>query len=132
MFIPNAVKEKNKEDSSTTEPALLRCYSLHLPDGAKNDDIQTVSHLVDLPCSSVQSIQAVPIPLAPFSLNDSTKKGSGNNKRSSSRYQLVDMDTMATDVLVLRQGQKHSASLYRSGAIHVADFTLPKSTLDNF
>jgi len=132
MFISNTPEEKNTEDSSTTEPALLRCYSLHLSDGAKNDDIHTVSHLVDLPCSSAQPIQAVPIPLAPFSLNDSTIEGSDYNRRSTSRYQLVDIDTMATDVLILQQGQKHSASLYRSGAIHVADFTLPKSTLDNF
>lgn len=132
IFIPNTPEEKNEEDSSSTEPALLRCYSLHLSDGAKNDDIHTVSHLVDLPCSSAQPIQAVPIPLAPFSLNDLTIEGSDYNRRSTSRYQTVDTDTMATDVLVLRQEQKHSASLYRSGAIHVADFTLPTSTLDNF
>ena len=147
MFMPNCSEtitsylsiqsEDEKKMNTSSEPALLRCYSLTLPESNNKTNphtpaIQSISHLFDLPCISAQPVQSIPVPLAPFSWQD------GCSIRNTSRLQSLDRDTMATDILVLQQGHQgdgllgRKLGLYRAGAFHVADFTLPKSTLDKF
>lgn len=129
VFMPN----NGKSDQSNDEPAILRCYSLGIPDPFHDNhnslSIASVSHSVDLPCSSAEPIKSIPIPLRPFS----TKNG-----RSTSRFHSVDVNTMACDVLVLHkngsvgmEGEKGTTlSLYRAGATRVVDFVLPKDICD--
>ena len=144
--------------NNSVEPALLRCYSLHLSTTKNNDvaatltqqqhgvlqkssvavSIESVSHLVDLPCTSAQPVQSIPIPLAPFALNNDDDEGVSKRTRSTGRFHSSDRDTMSTDILVVQQYPQYARStpspkigLYRAGAIHVCDFSVPKSTLDN-
>lgn len=140
LFKPNHQYRKVatvNESDSTNEPAILRCYSLGLnvnQEGTGVVSIQSVSHLVDLPCKSAQPVQSTPIPLAPFARK---KDGiNSNRKRHTSRYQNADNDTMAMDILIVRQQHQHDndcedkirimTSLYRAGVINITDFTIPK------
>ena len=141
LFKPNhhyrtiTVADESSSSSSTDEPAILRCYSLglHFNQEGFVVSIQSVSHLVDLPCSSARPVQSIPIPLAPFAAK--RKDGINNNgKRHTSRYQNADNDTMAMDILIVRQQQQDDkdckdkmrimTSLYRAGVIHITDFTI--------
>ena len=116
LFGPNSSDGDSRNDSrSDNEPALLRCYSLQISDAG----IDSVRHFADIPCTSAQPLQAIPAPLAPFSLE---REGC----RRTGRLQNEDCRAMATDILVLRQhNSKPTLGLYRAGVVHVTDFAIP-------
>ncbi|KAL7459488.1 hypothetical protein ACHAWC_011170 [Mediolabrus comicus] len=130
IFMPNddsKKQQRNKvENDSVVEPAILRCYSLHL-----SSSIDSVSHVRDVACSSAQPVQSIPLPLKPFS--SAVDKGAS---RTSSRFQEEDVNTLANDILVLQNyndvgDESTRLRLFRAGTSHIVDFTLPKSMLDS-
>lgn len=167
LFMPNNyLKPKNDENITQNaenevrddcsvkrigSPAILRCYSLVCCNNQREVvSIQSVSHLDDLPCSSAQPVQSIPIPQSPFSWRVSGEGGCNNSSRKrTSRFHNFDRDTSATDILILRQQcvvnddlqndvydddidskKRFTLGLYRAGAIHITDFTIPRSSLD--
>ena len=116
-------------DNTNDEPAILRRFSLAI-DNQQNKapvHIDSLSTLDDIPCSSAQQIQAISIPLAPFS---SRKNGS----RRSSRFHCEQFNTMAYDVLIVHKPNQIVAkstklSLTRSGEVHIGDLVLPSDVI---
>ena len=137
IFMPNDTKQQL--GNTDVEPALLRCYSLNLSPSRddkkqKNDApilIDSVSHVVDVACSSAQPVQSIPIPLKSFS------RQCDKGHRSSSRFQSKDVTTLARDILVIQKnndkGGEHQSKLrlFRAGSIHIVDFALPKSMMQS-
>ncbi len=147
------------EGHPTREPAMLRCFALHPSDEDSDEQsereggreekvaVRSVSHLVDLPCAAAQPMRCAPIPLAPFAASDRTGGDGDGRRRSTGRFSSTEEDSMAIDILVLRQpklqqcGEDHSPEenpmyelgLFRGGGtIHAADFALPAATLEGF
>ena len=159
VFAPNSQGDVISMNSSAAEEgnaarfgspvSVLRCFALHLPEplllpavntGHQHKvsvSIQSVSHLVDIPCSSAQPVRSVPIPLAPFARKDNSVSGTSQNRsrKCTSRFHSHDRDTFATDILIVPHRLQVGSGwpifrLYRAGTIHVADFTLPQTTLE--
>ena len=156
IFMPNESNKQQQdkllESSNAVEPAILRCYSLHLSSASltkenddendKNDDapltlVDSVSHVMDVACSSAQPIQAIPTTLKPFA-----RKSDDKVVRTSSRSQKIDVNTLARDILVVQNcsDEKTGGSvvessrrlrLFRAGTIHIVDFSLPKSMIQS-
>ena len=140
IFMPNDNKQQQQQQDGNVvdEPAFLRCYSLNLSSSSsssKGDDnqnndspilVDSVSHVTDVACSSAQPIQSIPIPLKPFS-----RKGDDGGHRTSSRFQSMDVNTLARDILVIQSnnGDESRLRLFRAGFIHIVDFALPKSMI---
>ena len=104
---------------SDDEPALLRCYSLHIGDAG----IDSIRHFADITCKSAMPVQVIPTPLAPFSLE---REGC----RRKGRLQNEDCCAMATDILVIRQRESEpTLGLYRAGVVHVTNFAIPLDVL---
>ena len=121
---------KSIDAESDAEPAILRRFCLNVdPISNCTDTVQigSVSNFNDIPCTSAQRIQSIPIPLAPFS---STQERSRHN----SRYHSDDLTIMANDVLIVRKCNNSTGkklSLFRSGDIHISDLKLPSYVIDN-
>ena len=166
VFMPNhylTAKDENvkqnaadgaRDDSSvkTKEtPAILRCFSLACcHNQSEVVSIQSVSHLVDLPCLSAQPVQSIPIPQAPFSWRDDGEGWHGScSRKRTTRFHNSDRDTLAADILIIcpqcvatddlqndgcdenKDGKNGlTIGLYRAGVVHITDFAIPQSSLD--
>jgi len=146
IFMPDDKKQKKQQQQENmiedgdnnvvVEPALLRCYSLNLSN--ENNDapilVDSVSHVMDVACSSAHPVQSIPIPLKPFSRNNGNR-----GHRTSSRFQSMDVNTLARDILVIQNhkngdngGDESSRlRLLRAGSIHIVDFALPQSMMQS-
>ena len=122
---------QNDDAGPNDEPAILRRFRLNVDVINKRKDavqIGSVSNFIDLPCTSAQRIQSIPIPLASFSSTQT-------RCRHISRFHAGDLNSMANDVLIVRQCTGNSTdkklSLSRSGDIHISDLELPPNVIDN-
>jgi hypothetical protein len=109
------------DDNSIDEHAILRRFSMTIGNqrGKAPVHIESLSTLDDIPCSSAQQIQAIPIPLAPFSSHKS-------DSRRSSRFHSEHLNTMANDVLIVH---KSKLSLTRSAEIYIGELVLPSDAV---
>ena len=123
IFIPHTFHD------SSVGSGILRRFVLNVHGRNESNTlcIDSVTSLADISCFFAQKIKSIPMPLAPFS-ND--KEGCRHN----SRFYSEDVNTLASDVLIVRNSTGNNLvstklSLLRSADIHIADLELPPNVI---